>query len=189
MKKTIVAILFSAALVFAPQAFAEGYFGVGIGQSNVDIDTTSSTPGVTVTADDTSIAYKIFGGDKVTEYFGWELGWIDLGDFNIYATDGIDYLSQDAEGAAFYAAAIGYMPVSEDVTFFGKIGFARWDVDFSYDSSLGFIPNESDSGTDLMFGVGGQFSAFRVEYERYTDVGDPDGEDIDVFTAAYILTF
>ena len=190
MKKTIVAILFIALLAFAPHALADGYLGFGIGQSSVDIDLGPQAPGITATVDDTGTAYKMFGGNKITDNFGWELGWIDFGDYNIYLTDGIDYINQDVTGTAFFLAAVGYLPLSESVDLLGKVGLHRWDVDFKSDSSLGFIPDESDSGTDFMFGIGLQLSdVVRVEYERYTNIGDPDGEDIDVITGAYILMF
>ena len=147
MKNTL-RIALSAALLWSTASQAEIFLGAGIGQSDID----DSAHGVTL--DETDNAWKLYGGMMVTENFGFEAGWTDLGD----ASSGV----VDTETEALYAAGVAAFPIVENFSIYGKLGIALWDQD---------INTVSYDGEDLMWGIGAsykfmdQFHA-RLEWEQ-----------------------
>lgn len=142
------AIAASAALLWSSASQAEIFVGAGIGQSDID----DSAHAVSI--DETDNAWKVYGGMMLTENFGFEAGWIDLGD----ASTG----GADTETEAFYGAGIAALPIAETLSIYAKIGIAFWDQD---------INTSSYDGEDLMYGIGAkyifmdQFHA-RLEWEQ-----------------------
>lgn len=186
-------LIFAVFVTLSSQAFADGFVGVGLGQASADVDATP-IGGVTPSINDSDTSLKIFGGTMFNPNFGIEVGYIDLGEYSALWNDGIDYLKYKAEASAFYFAALGVAPINDQFGFYAKAGLASWSLDAKETSSFGYSSNTSESGMDLMFGVGGQFSLnnvlLRVEFERFTDVGDADTtgqSDVDVIglSAAY----
>lgn len=138
-----------ATLVWSTGSQAEIFVGAGIGQSDID----DSAHGVNL--DETETAWKLYGGMMVTENFGFEAGWVDLGDASSGAVD--------TETETFYAAGVVALPIVENVSIYGKIGIAFWDQD---------INTANFDGEDLMYGIGAkyvfmdQFHA-RLEWEQF----------------------
>jgi OOP family OmpA-OmpF porin len=148
MKNTL-RIALSAALLWSATSQAEIFLGAGIGQSDID----DSAHGVNL--DETDSAWKLYGGMMVTDNFGFEAGWTDLGDASSGAVD--------TETEAFYAAGVAAFPINETFSVYGKLGLAFWDQD---------INTNSYDGEDLMYGIGAkykfmdQFHAI-LEWEQY----------------------
>lgn len=211
MKKVVLAALFA---VSSP-VFAQGYVGIGFGQSTVDID---SSPAF-VSVDDNDTIFGVFIGTEINKNIAIEGGYIDFGSFGAnevdFLTDGsYDYdvvAKHSLEGRAIYAAGIGKMPITNVVDIFAKAGFAFWDVEYSlrgtadvyyatsttYITTLDLSDSESESGIDPMFGVGINIHAsdafmLRAEFVRFMDVGDENTtgqSDVDVIGLSAAVKF
>ena len=138
--------------------------------------------------DESGIAYKFFGGIRLTRNLGVEAGYAHLG------TGGsdVDFVFDD-EGwgnpssqrmAAFYAALVARADVTERVGLHAKVGAQRWKADF--DSSIQppasvsppTFAHQSNDGVNLMFGAGVTVSVtelvdVQLEWERFLGVGRP----------------
>src|SRR5665647_3765154 len=65
------------------------YAGANVGRSSAKIDDARISSGftsATITDDDRSSGYKIFGGYQFNQYFAVEGGYFDLGNFGFHAT-------------------------------------------------------------------------------------------------------
>ena len=130
MKKALLAsvtiLLMLISVSISPLAIAvEGgpYFGFSLGTADDDI----------LNEDDSGL--KIFGGTNLSEQHGFEIAFVDLGEYVGGA------ISQS--GLAF--GLVGYFPVAQNVDIFVKVGLFLWTGDsgpFSY------------ACTDLPYGFG-----------------------------------
>ncbi len=90
---------------------------------------------------------------------------------------------------------VGTLPVNQQLSVYGKLGFFRWNVDFK--DGTGVVGSASASGIDLTYGFGASFNfaknaALRLEWQRYKDVGDDNttGQgDIDLIGVGLVLKF
>jgi len=158
---TILVMLISVSIT--PSAFAVEvgpYFGFSLGTADDDI----------LNEDDSG--FKIFGGTNLSEQYGFEIAFVDLGEYVGGA------ISQS--GLAF--DLVGYFPVAQNVDIFGKVGLFLWTVD---------IGPFSDDGTDLTYGFGvnvgiaNQMSV-RAEWENFTDIS---GGDVSLVSAGLTFNF
>jgi OOP family OmpA-OmpF porin len=173
-KKWLVAVLGGTAIVLSTGAVAQKqqqpatqgfYIGGDIGKFDID------------TEDD--MAFKIFGGYQINRNFAVEFGYGSLFD---KAISGVN-----VEITAWELVGVGSFPLGNNLSVFGKLGFAMWDATVS-SGIPGF--SASDDGTDLTFGVGLQYDfnrnfALRGQWQRY-DVAD---EDADLFSIGVIYRF
>ena len=167
------------------------YIGAGVGHS----DQKDSCDGIAGSCDDTDTAWKLFVGYKFNPYISAEGGYIDFGE-----SDADDVIlgipvSAEAEVDGFFLAGIGSWPINERFSVFGKLGVLFWDVEVDA-SGGGVSVSEDETGTDILFGLGGEYSftnqlAARIEWERFDGVGDSDvgNTDIDLFSASLIFSF
>jgi OOP family OmpA-OmpF porin len=91
------------------------------------------------------------------------------------------------------------LPIADRFSIFGKIGLYKADTDLDVTVPGLGSASESDSNTDLTFGVGARYDftrnlGVRLEWQRYQDVGgDFAGvtleSDIDVISVAVIWKF
>ena len=165
-----------AALILPATAIAAGlkpYAGISLANSEGDLLDSTST-------------FKVFGGGRA-ENLAIELAYVDLGDVTVTGPGGT--ASIDASGLE--ASVAGFWPVGGNFELFAKGGLFAWSVDVSATLvGFGFIAG-TDSGTDLTFGVGGQFRvsdtvAVRVEYQQFNDVS---GIDYDYLSAGISASF
>ena len=197
MKRLLVASALAATCL---SAHAEGgYFGVGFGQGSVTFDPVN-IPGVSVTEDDKSSSFKIFGGYEFNKYFAAELGYHEFGSFSQTLTSGGSMGKVELKGHGFFLDLVGKLPLSDSFSLFGKIGLAQTTLDATYTLTgifVGCCSNASASETDPRFGLGAQYNfnrqfGGRIEYERTKNVGDPNttGEgDIDYLGIALTYMF
>jgi len=155
-------ILLTAFAGSASAATPGGYLGFSIGSSEVD----------TISESDTS--FKFTAGYNANQNLGIEIQLISFGEF----FNGLGYV--DVTGLSI--DGIGYLPVSSQFSLFGKFGM------ISYRAELFGL---EDTGSELMYGLGGQFDinsnfAIRAEYENYNDIS---GSDISMLSAGIIYTF
>lgn len=133
IKKTLFA---SAVLIASATVHAEGgYFGVSIGQTEVDI-----------TGFDDGDSVSITGGYRVNKNFAIEATYIDFGESE---DDEPPIWTIEADGFNF--SAVGIIPVSEKVEVFGKVGMLMWDATLE---EAGFGELASDDGNDISLGFG-----------------------------------
>jgi len=60
---------------------------------------------------------------------------------------------------------------------YGRLGFAKIDLDYKYSEDTGYRESSSDSENKALFGVGASFNvtpefAIRAEYNQYAKIED-----------------
>jgi hypothetical protein len=164
-----------AALTASPAGAESGlYLGASVGRTTLAIDDVDlDLESFDFEADDT--AYKVIVGYRLLGFLAVEGSYIDFGSLS----DSIDTIegtaSLEAELTGFDAVAMGMLPLGI-ADLFVKAGVVVWDADLR--SALGELSvEESDSGTDLVYGAGAQVRfkglAVRAEIEFF-DVADAD---------------
>jgi hypothetical protein len=144
------------------------YFGANAGQSDPD------EGGI-----DDATGWKAYAGYKFNPFLGVQLGYVNLGEFDIDAVD------DELEVTGWDVTAVGSWPIppNPNVVLFGKVGAFAWEADTS---TLG-----DDDGTDLTFGLGAMYRmpnniGLRAEWDRYQDVGETD---VDMLSAGLSFGF
>lgn len=158
MKKWLLAVVGAAALALSAAASAQQltgfYAGAEFGQADFGSD------------DDTAV--KLLGGFQVNRNFAAELGYSML------------YDKGGAEVTALEVLGVGLFPVANQLSIFGKLGFANVDVE---------TPGGSDDGLELTWGLGVQYDVstqlgVRVGWQRYeTD------EEVDLLSVGAVWRF
>ncbi len=139
----------------ASLSHAQGYIGASVGLSDIDTDISDFDDG-------TSIA--VTGGYKFLENFALEASYINFGD----AEDNfVPVWTLEADGFNF--AAVGIIPVNEQIELFAKVGMFMWDYSLN---EAGYGEFFSDDGNDLSYGFGAavnlteQFGLL-IEYQKF----------------------
>lgn len=169
-----------ASLLLAPAAQADSGFQIGasIGESNVTDE---------LNLDDDKVAYKAMFGyifDLPAVDFGLELAYMDFGAGEENLGAGIPAIKADATAlTAFGTVGVDFGLFG----FFGKLGYASWDLK----ASQAGVGSFSDDGTDLAYGLGFRlnFSSLevRAEYELFDIEDAPD--DIDLLSVGVVWRF
>jgi len=175
-KKYLLAGLFMASLG-SPSIAAAGagdtYVGFSVGNASPD-----------PSFFDDSIGWKVFGGYQLNEILAVEGGYISFREM-----DGATavYESSVYESTGLEIAAIGNYPINSQFSIFGKVGLLAWDDEVSNPNSAVSL---TDTGTDVFFGLGGQYEisgnlAVRASWESYTmrDL------DLDFLSASAVFGF
>ncbi len=178
MRRLIIALLLSLPV----PALAQGYAGIGLGQTTADFPDCDISPN----CDDKDTGFKIFGGYRFNQNFALEGGYADFGK-STFSIPG--FASGTAEATTIFVQAVGMIPINPTVSLLGKAGLHLWDAKEN-GQILGTPFSVSDDGTDLAFGLGVQFNfsrqfALRLEWENY----DMDTSDIQVLGVSAILHF
>jgi len=190
---TIVALAASA--TFAGPVLAQDtgfYIGGALGQAQIDLDCTGAT-----SCDDKDSSWKIFGGYQFNKNFALEFGYGNLGEASLSGpTPPLGTTSVKFESTLFELVAVGSLPLADRFSIYGKIGLYRADTDADVSNSVLGSTTESDSNSDLTFGVGVRYDftrnlGVRAEWQRYSDVtaGDFGESDIDVISVGIIWRF
>lgn len=183
------------------------YAGANVGQSSAKIDDARITiglvggpiAGATITDDDRSTGYKIFGGYQYNKYLAVEAGYFDLGNFGFNATTvPAGTLNGRIKLKGLNMDLVGTLPITEKFSVLGRIGVNYADASDSF-AGTGAVnvldPNPSKRDTNLKVGVGLQYAftpalAMRAEVERYR-INDAVGNkgDIDLVSLGLIYRF
>lgn len=170
-------------MVAGPTALAanKGYVGASFGQADYDI------------LDDDDSAIKVFGGFQLNPNVAVELSYVDLGEVSVTAP-GLGSASVESSGLG---VAIVGMSSSGGIGFFGKAGFFNFDTDVTLSGPIAqelfgaSSISDSDTGTELFFGVGLNFDlnpkfGLRAEWEHYDlDIFD----DVDLISLGLVVKF
>ncbi len=166
-RRPIVIATVIAVALFATSASAQGFYvGAGIGNTFFSSEFEDATDQITK-IDENSTAWKIFGGFSPKQFIGLEGGYRDFG--TVETT--VDGVNLESKTSGWDFELLGRFQISI-IDIFGKAGVMFW----SNDSAAGNF-NESDSGTDFMWGLGAGARlgpiGVRLEWES-VEVGGPD---------------
>ena len=197
-------------MVASPCALADDtgwYGGAGVGQSRAVIDDSRITSGLlsdgfsttSISDDNRDTGYKLFGGYQFNPNFALEGGYYDLGRFGFNAnTVPAGALNGNIRVTGLNLDAVGFLPFTEKLAGFGRVGLNYADARDSFNGS-GLVdvtnPDPSKKSLNYKFGVGLQYAfteslAMRVEAERYR-IDDAVGNkgDVDLVSVGLIYRF
>ena len=121
------ALLLTSALPLAAHADTGAYVGGSIG--NARLDDNFDGFGIDTDAD----AYRFFGGIQFSDTFGIEAGYLNFGDFTETVDLGGLLSRTDITGDGWTLGATLALPLSENLSLFGKGGVFFWDADITVD--------------------------------------------------------
>jgi len=154
MKKVILGMAVSSAMILASNVYAGPYVVASVGQTQIESDMSIGAFSLP-SAKDTDTYVSVGFGYSMNKNFSVEVAYNDFG-------EGSDAISVDESGApvdldtevsSFSVAAQGSLLLGEGFSVLGRVGVERWDVDFGL-SANGFRDSGDDSGFDLFYGVG-----------------------------------
>lgn len=158
MKRSIFALTGAALLATATPLTANAdpglYVGASIGNARLDDDFDSFL------IDSDTNAYRIFGGLQFSDTFGIEAGYLDFGDFSESVDLGGLLSRTDISGDGWTLGGTLGLPVSENLTLFGKGGIFFWDADIRVDGFSIDTPGDENPywGGGLKLDLGENFS-------------------------------
>jgi len=189
MKRTLLSALLVAAGTLSSAAMAQGYVGVGIGRSSVNVDCTG-----TLTCDKTDTASKLFGGYMFSPNFGIEGAYYNQGKVHAtFATDTTGAASAEFKGDGLGLYALGVAPFDK-FSVFGKIGAVSANVKgTAISATLGSgSVSERHTGVGWGIGAGYEFSknlGGRLEWERVRVEFSGEKFDADLVTLGLLYRF
>jgi OOP family OmpA-OmpF porin len=195
----LTAILGIAAPAAMAQKTSGFYIGGGGGSSSLlDLSNTCNNrlPSIGIivaTCDNRGLAWKGFAGYQFIRYFGVELGYYDFGKGTIKTVGG-GQAEFKARGP--YAGIVVTAPLTDRLSFIGRVGALRWSTKLNADANAGF-GGASDNGINGSFGIGFEYMftdtfGMRTEFERFVTVGDDatTGQtNINLLTVSGLLRF
>lgn len=159
-------VLLAAALALAPQARAQesaAYFGAALGRAEfTEWCNTGDSPTPLTSCEDTTTAWKVFGGYRFNPYIGAEASFIDWG--KVDASVGAVRVS--AKQTSYGIAGVASLPVGRGVSLQAKLGLVRTEQETQ---SPGSRVDRSD--TETHYGIGARYAftrylAVRAEWEK-----------------------
>lgn len=183
------------------------YTGAGVGQSRAEIDAAQVSAALldggfsatSIADDERDLGYKLFGGYQINRYIALEGGYFDLGEFGFRAnTVPLGTLRGEIEVRGVNLDAIGFLPLTEQFSAFGRVGVTHAEAEASFRGSGAVEPRDphsSERATNYKYGIGLQYAftesiAMRIEAERYR-ISDTAGDkgDIDLFSLGLLYRF
>jgi len=175
--------LFAVAVVavcvsWMPVSAGEGYVGASYLSTSAEFDTALES------FDTDSDGWKLFGGFVVNKYFGIEMTYYDLGDFD----EKVNNTTISGDMSAFDLCARGILPLGKMFEISGKLGYSNLSVD-SYTTNGIASVGTSSSDWELLYGVGvalklGSRFGIRADWEAW-DVAD----SLDTWSAGVYFRF
>jgi OOP family OmpA-OmpF porin len=157
MKKVLLTLVIAVALA-APAAATETGFYIGGGFGISSLDVSDFNPEVADLAfEQDNFGVKLFAGYRFFKYFAVEAGYTDFGNVMVWEGGNLEFYEEGNVGISMWSGyAVGLIPVGDKVDFFGKLGYASWDLDNRFTSG-GETEDLSTSGSDLAWGLGINF--------------------------------
>jgi hypothetical protein len=180
-----LAALLAGALLGGAQAHAQarvsgGYVGVGAMQAytNNATDFAALAIGFGGSADSNATGYKVYGGYVWPQRFGFEVGWYDLGSYDVF-TFGVK--SDEFKTSALAFSGTYSLPINPSVDARFKVGLAFTNVDYRCSSACGWpyiSTSHSDIASLLGAGVGWRLAqnfSVRLDWEYFGGVAHSVG--------------
>ena len=121
------ALILTSALPLVAHAGPDAYVGASIGNARLD----DNFDGFRIDTD--TNAYSFFGGIQFSDTFGIEAGYLNFGDFT-HSVDLGGLLSRtDISGDGWTLGGTLALPITQNLSLFGKGGVFFWDADISVD--------------------------------------------------------
>jgi len=148
MRKRVLPIVAAMAMMVSGAALGQGYFGAGVGASNVDIDCTGFT-----TCDKSDTGFKLYGGYALSGPLTVEAVYFNWGKAKAGLTVGSVSGSGEGKGDGFGVGVAYFIPASPDWVPVMRAGIMRNKVKVTFTPG-GLIPSESFTKTAPYLGLG-----------------------------------
>jgi OOP family OmpA-OmpF porin len=191
LRSTLAGAFVVLAGAMTTAAFAQGYVGASVGQSDYKVDCTGLT-----SCDKKDTGYKLYGGYMFMPYVGVEAGWADLGKVKASGVFEIDSTTVSGTGElksrGFFLGAIAAAPFDQ-ASVFAKLGFASLKTKLTI-SALGLSESESKTSTNLYYGFGGGYDftknlGARLEWERFRIKYGDEKDNVDLLSLGLLYRF
>lgn len=149
------------------------YVGATAGASHYSLSTASTAPPQGGPRRDTQgTAFKLYGGYRLTEHFGAELGYAHLGRAHQWTSVNGTALRDEGKGRAFYAAATAQLPLGDAFALHGRLGVARGKVTGG-GTPVPAAQGLAGSATGAIVGIGAAYKltptmSLTADYDRFT---------------------
>ncbi len=186
---TSLTLLAAGLLAIAVPVQAQGYIGLGLGQSRAHLDCGGAS-----TCDKTGNASKIYGGYMFGPQYGAELAYYNQGKAKVTGTDPmLGDLTGRFKGQGYGAYGVVAMPLA-DGALFAKLGVVSAKVTLDATSSVAGSASESERHTNVAWALGGDYNfskalAGRLEFERVRAKFMSETTDIDLVTLGLLMRF
>ena len=159
------------------------YLGASAGGSSIESDLDGVTiPGLPSDIDEDDTALKFYGGynfDLPAIKLAIEGGYVDFGEADIDVLG--DPLTVEVDGLQVW----GIVGVDAGlVDLYGKAGFLDWEADASFAGAT-----ESDSGTDIGYGIGAAFGIGPVQIRGEYELFELDDTDVTMLSLGVTYQF
>ncbi len=171
----VLALLLALPCVTQAADFNSWFAGVRLGSARTDVSSADVTNGLAEMGYDVSAhvedssrtAWGVFGGWRVSKYFGTQLGYTHLGTVDTSFTGNaldIQAFLKDANRLQPHSASgfdlnlVGHYPLGKGFEITAQIGAFAWNADYSVSNSLGETLKRKDNGIDLAYGAGLEYA-------------------------------
>lgn len=188
MRKTVLMMVL-AVVAMASSALAADknglYIGGGLGWATLDVKGDSTDLGhLDFNEDD--LGYKVFAGVRVLKFVAVEGGYVDFGTPSASFGSGSTVLDTEIKLDGWDLYGVGILPLGLfDV--YAKVGYFWWDADIRA-AIEGESERESDSGSDMAYGIGAALwlsqISIRAEFELF-DVAEAESVYMISINAAF----
>lgn len=140
-----------------------GFAKTDVSQSDIDnfYDETGFDAN-SINVDDSDLAFSLMAGYQFNTYWALEGAYIDLGERRVDFTGRAEDLNEfydnvehvyPQSGDGLSLALVGSWPISEDFKLSGKLGYWRWEGDYTTYDANGDVGSDSLKGNDVWFGA------------------------------------
>ena len=177
-------IIFTSFSLNASKA-EEVYFGIDFLNNEIDTGVTN----ISSSLDEEDSGYSLYGGIPLNENLAIEISYQDFGEASLSGNSGnqfkigtTTYQFTTTATLSVAAESIGYalvpkMPISENISLYGKLGFHYWDSKFSV-TSTNTTASLDDDGNDVFYGFGAEMNFGNLKGRIGYSLFDLDGDDI-----------
>ena len=170
MKKQVIATILGAALALPLIAQAQSsYLGANVGRAEQKVSGNGFS-----SFKDNDAGFKLYGGHEFTPNLGVEAGYVNFGE----AEKSSGPFNISSKPHSLYLAGTGTLPLSEQISLFGKVG-----VSVNRTKLNGTFNDGSERNTTALLGIGASYQfmpkmSVVAEYENFGKVRDESGSEV-----------
>jgi len=177
------------------------YAGASLGTTTIETGVSNTTGTAQVDEDDSG--FKVFFGKKINKTIAVEGFYADFGEASLTGNNGDNFTIDNVvyvfttNNANITSAATGFganakfsLALGKSSSIVAQIGLLRWDTDTTVSGASVTSTTLSDSGTDVFYGLGYQYSfndslALTLDYDLY----EIDDSDTEMFALGVVYNF